>query len=178
MLRKAVLGIVAGLVGTSLSFGQDFELPKPGPEHKKLQELEGTWDAVMDMNGQKSKCKAVYKSICGGMWMESDFEGDLGGIQFQGHGLDGYSQQKKKYVGVWVDSMSSSPMHMEGTFDAGSKRLVMTGESVGPDGSPQKFKTTTEYKDKDHFTFKMYMLTPDNEEQLAFTIEYTRAKRS
>jgi hypothetical protein len=172
MLRNGILGVVVGLLWAGPSFGQEF--PQPGPEHKKLQEIEGTWDAVMEINGQKTKAKAVYKPICGGMWMESDFEGDLGGIKFQGHGLDGYNQQKKKYVGVWVDSMSSAPLHMEGNYDEKSKLLVMTGDSVGPDGSPQKFKTTTETKDKDHFTFKMYMVTPGGQEELAFMIEYTR----
>lgn len=174
MLRKAMLGIAVCLAGAGLSFGQ--EIPKPGPEHKRLHELEGEWDAVMTMNGQEVKAKAVYRTICNGMWMESDFEGDLGGLAFTGHGLDGYDLNKKKYVGVWVDSMSSAPMHMEGNYDPETKLLVMTGESPGPNGQPQKFKTTTETKDKDHFIFTMLMVTPTGEEQPAFTIDYTRRK--
>lgn len=174
MVRQALLGIVVSLVAANTSFGQEF--PKPGPEHQELKKLEGRWDAVMEMGGQKSKASATYKSICGGMWMESDFEGDAGGIPFQGHGLDGYDLRKKKYVAVWVDSMSSAPMHMEGSIDPQSKLLVMTGESVGPDGQPQKFKNTTAWKDDDHFTFKMFMIDPSGEEHLAFTIEYSRRK--
>jgi hypothetical protein len=54
--------------------------------------------------------------------------------------------------------------------------MTMTGESHGPDGAPQKVKTTTETKDDDHFTFKMYMVQPDGKEQHAFTIEYSRKK--
>ena len=84
--------------------------------------------------------------------------------------------KKKKYVGVWVDSLESAPINFEGDYDPKSKLLVMTGESLGPDGKPQKFKNTTEKKDKDHFVFRMYMLQPDGEEQLAFTVEYTRRK--
>ncbi len=175
MLHKSILGIVVCLAGVGLSCGQ--ELPKPGPEHKRLaEELVGTWDAVMDMGGQKSKCTATYKSICDGMWLASDFEGAVGEAKFRGHGLDGYDPQKKKYIGVWVDSWSSSPMHMEGNYDPKTKLLTMTGESTGPDGKPQKFKNTTETKDKDHFTFKMYMVQPDGKEELAFTIDYTRRK--
>lgn len=172
MLRKSVVGVVVCLAGAGLSFGQEF--PKPGLEHEHLQKLEGTWDAVMEMGGQKSKATATYKAICGGMWLESDFEGQLApGLKFQGHGLDGYDQTKKKYVAVWVDSMSSAPLHMEGNYDD-QKVMVMTGESVGPDGKPQKFKTTTEEQDDDHFTFKMYMVQPGGQEELAFTITYTR----
>jgi len=174
MFRKTILGVFASLAAAGLSFGQEF--PKPGPEHERIKEMVGTWDAVMDMAGQKTKAAVTYKSICGGMWVESDFEGDLGGAPFQGRGLDGYNQITKKYVGVWVDSMSSAPLRFEGDYDAKTKLLVMTGESLNPNGNLEKFKSTTETKDKDHFTFKMFMIQPDGQEQLAFTIEYMRRK--
>lgn len=174
MLQKMFLGVVVVAFAAGLSQGQEF--PKPGPEHEHLKELEGTWDAVMDMGGQKSKATATYKSICSGMWLQSDFQGDLGGTKFQGHGLDGYDANKKKYVGVWVDSMSSAPMHFEGNYDPKTKLLVMTGEVAGPDGKPQKFKNTTEHKDKDHFIFKMHMVDAEGKDELAFTIDYTRRK--
>jgi hypothetical protein len=174
MLRKALLAVVVAVVGTVASLAQ--ELPKPGPEHARLKEFVGTWDAVMEMAGQKTNATATYKSICDGMWLASDFEGDLGGLKFVGHGLDGYNQHKKKYVGLWVDSMNSAPLQMEGDVDPKTRLIVMSGESVGPDGKPQKFKTTTEHKDKDHFMFKMYMVQPDGKEELAFTIAYTRRK--
>ena len=108
------------------------------------------------------------------MWIASDFEGTLGPQKFQGHGLDGYDPVKKKYVGVWVDSMSGSPMSLEGAQDKDGK-LVMTGETSGHDGKPQKVKTITEMKDKDHFTFKFYMVV-EGKEVPAFTIDYTRKK--
>jgi hypothetical protein len=174
MLRKTILIVVVCLSGAGVSFGQEFQ--RPGPEHEKLKEMEGKWDAVMEMGGQKSMATATYKSICGGMWIESDFEGDLGGLKFQGRGLDGYNQKTKKYVGIWVDSMGSAPLNFEGDIDPKTKLMVMTGESLGPDGKPHKFKSTTEMPNKDHFTFKMYMVDPDGKEQPAFTIEYTRRK--
>ena len=110
------------------------------------------------------------------LWIANDFQGELGEIKFQGHGLDGYDQKKKKYVGVWVDSVSSAPLHFEGDYDPKSKLLVMTGETLGADGKPEKFKNTTETKDKDNFVFKMYMIQPDGKEELSFTIVYTRRK--
>ncbi len=153
------------------------EPQRPGPEHAHLNAMEGTWDTVMEMGGQKSKGTATYKSICSGMWIASDFECDLGGVPYQGHGMDGYDQLKKKYIGHWFDSMTSAPMAFEGNFDADHKVLTMTGTSSGPDGKPQKFRTTTEMKGADRMTFKMFMATAvDGKDELAFTIEYTRRK--
>ena len=153
------------------------EPQKPGPEHEHLKTMVGNWDAVMEMGGQKSKATATYKLICSGMWIASDFESELGGVPYQGHGMDGYDQLKKKFIGYWFDSMTSAPMTFEGDFDADHKVLTMTGTSPGPDGKPLKFRTTTETKGPDQMTFKMFMAsTADGKEELAFTIEYTRRK--
>lgn len=173
MLRHTLFGVVVCLVAVRTSFAQ--EPPKPGPEHEKMKEMEGTWDTVMDAQGQQSKGTAKYKSVNGGLWLTSDFEGDLGGMKFQGHGIDGYDQTKKKYVSVWTDSMNTAPMMMEGDYDAKNKMVVFKGEM--PMGENKvKVKSTNEVPDKNHMTFKMYLLAPDNSEQLMFTINYTRRK--
>jgi hypothetical protein len=173
MFRSTTIAVAVGL--TLALAGNSFaqEPPKPGPEHEKLKELVGTWDAVIEMNGVKSNATVVYKSICGGLWVDSDFQGDFAGVKFQGHGLDGYDPQKKKYISVWVDSFETAPLVSEGEFDAKKNQFVMIGESLMPDGKTQKVKTTSDVKDKDHFTFKMYM---GGGEQPFFTIDYTRRK--
>lgn len=171
---RTILALSALLLSAAGSLAQDF--PKPGPEHALLAEAAGEWDAVMLMGGQKAQCKATYKAACNGMWVVSEFEGDLGGIPFKGHGIDGYDATKKKYTGIWVDSMSTAPLIMEGNFDAAGKVLTMSGTSVGPDGQPQKFRTTTEKSGNDKMTFKMYMGKPEGKEEHAFTVEYTRKK--
>jgi Protein of unknown function (DUF1579) len=178
MFRTAMLKYVMLSVAVCLGYAglARAQFQTPGPEHDRFKDQVGTWDVVMDMGGQQSKGTATYKMICGGMWLANDFQGDFGGLKFEGRGVDGYDQQKKKYVAVWTDSMTSAPLIMEGTYDPKTKLQVMTGESTGPDGKPQKFKNTTEMKDKDHMTFKMYMVQPDGKDQLAFTIEYTRKK--
>jgi hypothetical protein len=175
MIRRTLLSLAIVVFSVGRSFAQ--EIPKPGPEHEKLKELVGDWDTEMDAGGQKSKGSVTYKAICGGLWVASDFLGDFGGMKFEGHGIDGYDLGKKKYVTVWVDSMLTTPLTLEGDFDAKTKLLVMTGMGPGPDGKPQKYRATTEFKDKDHFTFKMYGAQGDGPEQLGFTIEYSRKKK-
>ncbi len=173
MICRTVFSVLVCLSAAQLVKAQEFN--QPGPEHNWLKKFEGTWDAVFEMQGQKSSASATYKSICGGMWMASDFQGDLFGAPYSGHGLDGYDQHKKKYIGIWVQSMESAPMHYEGTVDDHGV-LTMTGASHGPEGKPQTFKNTTQWKGDDHFTFKMYMVDEEGKDQLAFTIEYTRRK--
>jgi hypothetical protein len=150
------------------------EFPKPGPEHEVLKKLEGNWDLVMKFGGMETKGTVTYKMELGGLWLTGNLESEIFGTKFQGKSLDGYDATKKKYVGVWVDSMSNSPMFMEGTFDKEKKTLTMTGDGPGMDGKPTKFKAVSIMPDDDTINFSMYM--GDGKEP-AFTITYKRKKK-
>jgi Protein of unknown function (DUF1579) len=99
--------------------------------------------------------KSTYKARLGGFWIVNDFEGTFQGAPFEGHGLNGYDAEKKKYVNVWADSMGPNLLRMEGDYDKAKKTLTMVGEGKGPEG-PIKFKSVTEFKDKNTIAFKMY----------------------
>ena len=142
------------------------ESPKPGPEHQKLKELEGTWDSTMKFGDAESKGTMIYKMDLGGLWLTSDFRGEFGGEKFAGKGLDCYDPAKKKYIGVWVDSMITSPLITEGTYDKEGKVLTMTGEGPGPDGKPMKMKMVTEHQGKDAMLFTMFGPGPDGTEEI------------
>ncbi len=180
---KRVLSIAIAIVLFSqISLAQEPPMPpKPGPEHEVLKEMEGTWDTVMTMAGAPkdapaSKGKSVSKMEVGGLWLTSKFEGDFAGAKFEGRGIDGYDQTKKKYTAMWVDSMTTTPLILEGTYDAKAKALTMIGDFAGPDGKPAKFKIKSVIKDKDHHTSTMSMIGEDKMEQEMFSIEYTRKK--
>jgi hypothetical protein len=177
MSRNIRLPVALLLAISTLCVAQ--EPAKPGKEHAELKKLEGVWDAAMKMPGMPEAMPGVvtYKMECDGMWLTSDFRMDVPGFKFQGRGTDGYDQTKKKYVGIWVDSMSSAPMIMEGTLDPATKTTTMTGTGPGQDGQPQKFKTVTKEVDADHMTFEMFMVGADDKETSAFTIDYTRRKK-
>jgi hypothetical protein len=149
--------------------------PKPGPEHAVLKEIEGTWDAVVKAGPQESKGTMTSKMM-GGLWLISEFKGDFEGASFEGRGIDGYDVDKKKYIAIWVDSMTTSPLTLEGTYDEKSKTMSMQGEGKGPDGKPAKFKTTTNFPNKDQQVFKMFLVGPDGNDIPMMTIEYKRKK--
>jgi hypothetical protein len=172
---RFVLGIlVTAALARGVAFAQ--ELPAPGPEHARLKQLEGEWIATLKSPGGDSKGTMTYRMECGGLWLVSDFHADLGGQKFQGRGLDGYDAQKKKYVSVWVDSMSPRPLIFEGDVDADKKELTMRGEGPGPDGKPVKFKSVSRRVDADHETFKMFIVGADGTETEMMTIQYERKK--
>ena len=50
---------------------------------------------------------------------------------FSGVGTTGYDNTKKKFVGTWIDSMSTGIMRSEGTADPTGK--VITAQAVGSD---------------------------------------------
>jgi hypothetical protein len=149
------------------------EPPKPGPEHDVLKKMVGDWDLTMKFAGMESKGKVTYKMGLGGMWLVSDLESDLLGSKFYGHGMDTYDAASKKYVALWIDSMGSRPMTLEGTYDKDKKELTMAGEGPGMDGKATKYKSVSQMPDDDTIHFTMYM---GDGKDPAFTIVYKRKK--
>ena len=150
--------------------------PAPGPEHEILNKMAGTWNCKVIMGEDESQATSTSKMECGGLWLITDFRGSFGGMMFQGRGADSYDPVKGKYVSVWVDSMSTRPMMLEGSYDKQKKTLTMFGEALGPDGKPAKHKGVTQMPDNDHQTFTMYLIGADGQENKVMTIEYTRKK--
>lgn len=149
----------------------------PGPEQKVLAEIAGTWDCTIKMEGMpESKGTSVSKMDVGGMWLVTDFSGEMAGAKYFGKGLDGYDTLKKKYVGVWADSMGGPPMVMYGDYDKEKKTLTMTGEGPDMTGGMTTFKGVTTHPDKDHQTFTMSTVDKDGKETPMMTIEYVRKK--
>jgi Protein of unknown function (DUF1579) len=149
------------------------EPPKPGPEHKGLKKLEGTWDTTMKAGGVEHKGTVTYKMELGGLWLVGSLESDLGGQKFSGKSLDTYDARKKKYVGYWFDSMSATALAMEGSYGKDGKTLTMVGEGPGPDGKPAKWKSVSTMPDDD--TINMSMYVGDAKDPM-FTVTYKRKK--
>jgi hypothetical protein len=170
----SVVCVAAGLL-TQAAPAQP-PVPKPGPEHAHLKKLEGTWEATVHFMGGESKGTMTYKMDLGGLWLLADYQGEFGGQKFQGKGLDSYDAGKKKYVSVWVDSMSTTPMLSEGTFDKSGKVLTMIGEGPGMDGKMTKYKSVSEMKDDDTMVFTMSAPGQDGKDQTMMTITYKRKK--
>jgi hypothetical protein len=149
------------------------EPAKPGPEHEILKKMEGNWDLTMKAGGAEFKGTVTYKMDLGGLWLTSAMESDFGGMKFSGRGLDTYDAGKKKYIAVWIDSMSTHPMVMEGDYDKAKKTLTLVGDGPGLDGKPAKWKSVSAMPDDNTINFSMYV--GDTKEPM-FSIVYKRKK--
>ena len=177
MGKSRVSFIVCSLV--VLAFGTQAGAqapPKPGPEHDKLKEMVGNWDAVMKTAAGESKGTMTYKMGLGGLWLIEDFKGEFSGLPFEGHGLTTYDPAKKKYVGIWIDSYSSEHTVTEGNFDKEGKVQTMVGEMAGPDGKKMKVTMVTTQKDKDTVMMTMRGAGPDGKDMEMMSITFTRKK--
>src|SRR5262245_59436987 len=124
------------------------DVPKPGPEHEKLKQLTGEFDAKVKLHvpgapAQESKADYKARLDVGGLFLVSEYNGKLLGGNYQGHGLVGYDPHKKKYVGVWVDSMNPSIYSVEGAFDKSGKVFTEAMEGPDPAGKPMKMRMVT-----------------------------------
>ena len=155
----------------------------PGPEHKGFAETVGTWDVESKMwmdpaaPPHVSKGVSTFRTILGGRYLQYDYEGKAMDMTFSGYGISGYDRYNKKYVSLWLDSMSTGFYLTEGTCDAAGKVCTETG--VWDDyttGQKSKVKDVTTHYGKDKFTMEMYMVLPDGKEIKTMELTYTRRK--
>jgi hypothetical protein len=171
------LSMGCALLFAGIATAQEMPGVKPGPEHAVLKGMAGNWSGKMKMGGNESDCRSNFQMSCGGLWLASTFNTKMGDKDFQGKGLDGYDPASKKFVSVWVDSMSTKPMTMEGTYDEKTKTMTSIGEGPGPDGKQMKMKLVVTMPDKDTINEKMFLVGPSGDTEM-FTIEMKRGPDS
>ena len=155
----------------------------PGPEHQKFLDRMGTWDVESKTwtdpaaPPRVTKGVSVFRLILGGRYLQCDFEGKAMDMAFKGYGLSGYDRYNKKYVGLWLDTMSTGFVVTEGTCDAEGKVCTETGAwddyAKGRKVGVRNVYTTL---DRDRFTMEMFMVLPDGKEVKSMELTYTRRK--
>lgn len=145
----------------------------PVPEMDVLKKYVGSWETSAKHKGGETKGMATYTLDLDGHWLMSKVESEFEGKKYKGHGMDSFDTNKKKYVSVWVDNMTTNANMLEGDFDAKAKTMTLAGMGPNKDGKTVKQRSVTEWQDDDHFTFRMY--EGDAKEPLV-TVAYARKK--
>jgi hypothetical protein len=154
---------------------QDFQPPKPGPEHERLLALAGRWQLAIE--GQDAKGTAEFKPILGGRFLTEDVKLPLGDFSFEWHGIYGYDTHKKKYTAAWVDNMDTSIETAEGDPDPSGKLFRLRGEHENPQtGQPARFIWQMTLKSADQIEVEMFEVDAAGAETSVMVIQGARVK--
>jgi hypothetical protein len=157
----------------------------PGPHHKALEPFIGDWTYTakfwmspeappMEMKGQTK-----YTWLLDGRFVKEEVTGPAqGGMPpFHGIGVLGYDNAKKKYVGSWIDSMTTSLTQMTGEMDAAGKTLTFHYQEFdAASGKMVKARQVTKINGPNEHEVVFYHVGPDGKETKTGEIKATRAK--
>jgi hypothetical protein len=142
MFSKRLLSLVlVALVFTvAVAAGRAYlvpqEMPQPTEHHKMILKGVGEWEGSMTMFGMGPEpvtlpAKETVTAL-GEFWTQSHFSCDIMGMAFNGSATSGYDTAKKKFVGTWIDNMSTHITIMEGDYDHKAGTLTMRYEGPHP----------------------------------------------
>jgi hypothetical protein len=154
---------------------------QPGPQHKLLQSLAGSWNFTAKMwmapgqPPQEWKGTVERKVILGGRYLQEDASGSFAGMSFHGQGLNGYDNAQGKFVGTWVDSMGTGIAYSVGTADASGKVITYDREEFDPmTRSKSKGRDVLHVISPDKEVLVFNKVLPGGKEFKMMEIEYTR----
>ncbi|MBY0472430.1 DUF1579 domain-containing protein [bacterium] len=154
----------------------------PGQPHQIFKDMAGKytytskfWESS-EGKPHESKGSTTLKLILGGRFLQNETKGKAMGMPFEGFGLTGYDNLKKKYDTIWLDSMATGVMHGTGSFDESSKTLKDSGTFTCPE-SPEKtreYRAEWKFTDKDHATYTMWAPDKNGKEFKNMEMVFTR----
>ena len=132
----------------------------PGEHHEHLAAFAGEWQVEgkmwMEPGSDPMPISGVMKAkmILGGRYLMTKYSSEFMGQPFEGIGFDGYDNIKGKYVGTWMDTMSTMMPTFHGKCEDGGKTRTMKGTIEEP-GTGKIWKGKSVAKWVDENTYKM-----------------------
>ena len=150
----------------------------PGAEHKLLARMAGNWEFTSKMwmapGAPPSESSGTVHSemILGGRYVQSVWKGNFMGMDFEGHGTEGYDNLAKKYVSSWVDNMGTGILYTSGTCEQGVCKQA--GSMIDPmTGKDTPWKSVVTWQDDNTFKLEMFGNDPSGKEMkmMEFTVK-------
>jgi hypothetical protein len=95
------------------------------------------------------------------------------GSLFTGIGFTGYDNHTRKYVMVWMDSLSTGIYFFEGTASEDGRTITLESHLEDPVKGPMKLRGVINLVDDNMETFEMHATDKNGKEEKCETI-YTR----
>lgn len=156
---------------------------QPGLYHRFLAQFEGRWKAVIKTwmgpgEPMITEGTSENRMIFGGRYLRQDYRGTFMDTPFEGLGLMAYDNVQKKFVSVWVDSMSTGMGTGIGTLDEEGKVLTTLVTFYDPmTGTAKTSREVLRVTDENSHVMEMYETGADGKETLSMEIAYTRGKK-
>jgi hypothetical protein len=164
------------------------EMAKPGENHKRMQDLVGTWSYQTkwwmspESTPNESSGTMTSRSVMDGRYLISEHagkmqmpgqDGKMMDMEFKGMALEGYDNAKKKYVASWIDNMGTGIMNLEGTYDPATKALTYYAEYEMMPGMKTKMREVVTLIDDNHRKIEFFE-DRGGKEVKTMQIDYTR----
>jgi hypothetical protein len=187
-VTAALFVALALLSGEALAQEQDFQkiLEKygtPGPEHKYMEQLVGTWKVKAKFWLQPgaepmvSEGMATRKWTLGKRYLAEGYKGSAAGQPFEGAGFMGFDRAQKKFISVWADTMGTGIEMSSGTYDPKKKIFTFTSEPFDPFvGKKVKNKETVRIVSKDEHIAEISRVMPDGSDFKTLELHFTRTE--
>ena len=152
--------------------------PPPGAEHAPLHRMLGRFDAAHSgWTGDKrmtSKDLARNRSLCGGRFVETEYESDSWG-GMRGFCVYGFDTKHSEYHMLWYDNMSSTMYHYRGHRTSPDDAAIYTIELDSDKRAGALNRAVLAVESDDTHTFDMLRMT-DGVLRACMSIRYTKAK--
>jgi hypothetical protein len=154
---------------------------KPGEEHRLIARREGSWTMRVTMwmapgaPPESSEGASEARMIMGGRYLEEVSSGTFNGMPFEGRGITGYDNARKKFVFAWFDNMGTGIMLGEGTYDPKTKTYRSVAKTTDPmTGKTKTVRGTDTMIDADTWKSEMFDKAPDGKEFKTMEIVYKK----
>lgn len=163
------------------------ELMQPGPEHKLLETMAGSWNLKVTIWMQAGAEPMIFEGtaeqvmILGGRFLESKFAAGDGPFATQGLTILGFDRRYGEYTSVGFDTWGTYFVTAKGSYDPKSKTITMYGEDKDPvAGRTQKYNMIYRLTDQDSIHNEVIMVDAKDmygvDEFKMVEVEYTRAE--
>ena len=154
---------------------------QPGPEHKVLDQMVGTWEGEVkmwmspDQSPMTSKATCKREWVLDGRWLKEDITGEWAGKPFKGLGMTGYNTIEDNYESAWFENMATWMSTSKGKWDESKKTFTFSGECLDPMTQQKaKMRSVLDKSDPKKETMIGYSTGPDGKEFKSFEGTFTK----
>jgi hypothetical protein len=147
-------------------------LTVPSDPHELLAGTVGDWALTIrvwsapNTEPQESAGTATGRWILGERFVQTTFEGEVMGREFEALKIEGYENATQEYVSTWRDNLGTYTTIFRGRCGTTCEVRTMTAEFHDPVSTKKlKIKGVTTLTDEEGgYTYESFVVTPDGQE--------------